>query len=78
MRLVRQLDIIDKAAASGEKAHVLHPADRLANAKGLRIELLAHGRSLVFPVAHVLVRKPVSTFREHALPQRKWTAALRP
>ena len=44
--LVRQLDIVDKAAAAGEKAPVLDPAYRLADAVGLHIKRLAHGRSL--------------------------------
>ncbi len=47
MRLVRQLDVIDEAAASGEKAHVLDAAYRLADAIGFRVELLVHGRSLI-------------------------------
>src|SRR5262249_47969458 len=44
--LVRQLDIVDKAAMAGEKAPVLDPAHRLADAVGLPIKMLVHERSL--------------------------------
>src|SRR5262249_54836487 len=43
MGLMRQLDIVDKAATTGEKAHVLDPAHRLTNAIGMGVEMLLHG-----------------------------------
>ena len=48
MRLVRQLEVIDEVAASGEEARILDATHGLANAVGLSVELLVHACSLIF------------------------------
>ena len=48
VRLVRQFDVIDKAAAPGKKANVFNPPNRLADSIGLHVEMLGHGRSSMF------------------------------